>query len=311
MITGLTLKGLIETGSRPRPFILKPWIKAGDLGMIYAERGLGKTWFSLFLANALATGGTLGNWECKPKKVLYVDGEMGNVGIANRFGGILRGEPSENLTFLTSDMTGGQMWNLASDEGKKRYWPLFEPADVIILDNLMTVTERIDAFDSPLKIWERVQKSMIRLRSMMKTVILIHHTNKGGEQQSGSKDKENIMNFIIGLHHTRTEPGHNGCKFTLDFEKLRDTKSIDKTIWTLHQDGYGKYDWKIKSEAQSICGAIKHFREEGWKENDIAKYLMISKTKIKFYMDRDISDLPSDPLSREPVQPTLFNEDDY
>lgn len=310
MTTGLTLKGLIETGARPRPYILKPWIKQGDLGMMFSPRGLGKTWAALFLAHALASGDKFGPWECTAKKVVYIDGEMGNIGIATRFASILKGEPSDNLTFLTADMTGGVMYNLSSDEGKKKLWPYFEPAEVIIIDNLLTTTERVDQFDSPLKIWERVQKSLLRLRAMHKTVILIHHTNKGGEKQSGSMDKENIMNFIVGLHPTRTEPAHDGCKFVMEFEKLRDTRQIAPSIWTLHEVN-GKSEWKIKTETQSICGAIKYFRDEGWKENDIAKYLMISKTKIKFYMDRDVSELPSDPLSREEPQTTLFDEEDF
>ena len=45
--------------------------------MIYAIRGIGKTWFALQMANAVATGDHFLMWKAKkPSEVLYIDGEM-------------------------------------------------------------------------------------------------------------------------------------------------------------------------------------------------------------------------------------------
>ena len=45
--------------------------------MIYAPRGLGKTWFALGLAYAVASGSRFIKWDAPgPQGVLFIDGEM-------------------------------------------------------------------------------------------------------------------------------------------------------------------------------------------------------------------------------------------
>jgi RecA-family ATPase len=61
----------------PRKKLLGDWFTEGDCGFIFAFRGVGKTWFALAIAQALSTGGKLGEWQAPGSvKVLYVDGEM-------------------------------------------------------------------------------------------------------------------------------------------------------------------------------------------------------------------------------------------
>ena len=61
------------------------WLMQGDLGFIYGPRGLGKTWLAMLLARRCAEGGTVANWTApKPRRVLYVDGEMPLDGIRAR-----------------------------------------------------------------------------------------------------------------------------------------------------------------------------------------------------------------------------------
>lgn len=61
----------------PRKPLLGQWFCEGDLGLIYAFRGVGKTWLALLIAKALAQGGSVGEWRTRERvKVLYIDGEM-------------------------------------------------------------------------------------------------------------------------------------------------------------------------------------------------------------------------------------------
>src|SRR4051812_12350048 len=61
----------------PRERLLGDWLCEGDLGLIYAYRGVGKTWFALEMARRLSEGTEMGEWLAhRPTKVLYVDGEM-------------------------------------------------------------------------------------------------------------------------------------------------------------------------------------------------------------------------------------------
>ena len=61
------------------------WFKQGDLGFIYGARGLGKTWLAMLLARKCVEGGSVADWNVhKPRRVLYVDGEMPLDGIRER-----------------------------------------------------------------------------------------------------------------------------------------------------------------------------------------------------------------------------------
>ena len=61
----------------PREIILEPLLPAKGLAMIYAPRGIGKTWVALGVAHAIASGSAFLRWNATtPRRVLYIDGEM-------------------------------------------------------------------------------------------------------------------------------------------------------------------------------------------------------------------------------------------
>jgi RecA-family ATPase len=49
--------------ARRREKLLGDWFCEGDCGFIFAFRGTGKTWLALAMAQALSTGGKLGDWK--------------------------------------------------------------------------------------------------------------------------------------------------------------------------------------------------------------------------------------------------------
>lgn len=53
----LTLNELLNKKIIPRQYLLSPWLQSQGLCMIYSTRGFGKTWVSLEIAYAVATGG--------------------------------------------------------------------------------------------------------------------------------------------------------------------------------------------------------------------------------------------------------------
>jgi hypothetical protein len=69
--------GLAQIAVPPREPILGAWFKEGDLGFICGVRGPGKTWLAMLLGRRCAEGGSVTDWTVhKPRRVLYVDGEM-------------------------------------------------------------------------------------------------------------------------------------------------------------------------------------------------------------------------------------------
>jgi Mrp family chromosome partitioning ATPase len=86
----------------PREMLLGPIMPEKSLAMLYAPRGLGKSWLALSMAVAVATGGRLMRWEAtKPRRVLILDGEMPLSDLQARLSAILLGAgvavPNDNL----------------------------------------------------------------------------------------------------------------------------------------------------------------------------------------------------------------------
>src|SRR5690554_5251611 len=75
-----------------------------SIGMIYASDGTGKTWASMSLALAVATGGVWlreGLVARKPRAVVYVDGEMKEEDLRERFLQLHGPKLPENLKILS------------------------------------------------------------------------------------------------------------------------------------------------------------------------------------------------------------------
>jgi AAA domain len=51
--------------------LLGDWLCEGDYGIIFAPRGVGKTWLGLLIAEAVATGGHVGEWKALAPGALH------------------------------------------------------------------------------------------------------------------------------------------------------------------------------------------------------------------------------------------------
>ena len=73
----LSAKELLQMSVPPRTYALEPILPFPGLAMIYAPRGLGKTYLALSVSYAIAIGGRALRWNApKALRVLHVDGEM-------------------------------------------------------------------------------------------------------------------------------------------------------------------------------------------------------------------------------------------
>lgn len=124
------LEDLLALKLSPREFILEPVLRERDLMMLYSWRGVGKTMLALAIAYAIASGGKALNWKSpKPRRVLYVDGELPLQTLQERLAWIIdsqNAEPPEPgyLQFLTHDAQELGLPDLASREGQERMEPL-------------------------------------------------------------------------------------------------------------------------------------------------------------------------------------------
>ena len=73
----------------PRGDLLPPWLASDTAALVYGPPGIGKSFLALGVAWAVAQGGDQGDsflgWRStRPRRVLYVDGEMGAAELSDR-----------------------------------------------------------------------------------------------------------------------------------------------------------------------------------------------------------------------------------
>lgn len=196
----LNFKDFLDHKMPPKESILSPVLKQSDLAMIYAKRGIGKTFLAIEIAYAVANGGSLfGKWKAsKPRKVLFIDGEMCFNEIQERFLSIAQREQvkvnPEFIKIITPDIQEMCVPDLSTINGQKTIDELLEGVEFVVLDNLSTLCRTGKENES--ESWIIVQQWILSLRRKNIAVLLIHHAGKSGEQRGNSK-KEDILKLEI------------------------------------------------------------------------------------------------------------------
>lgn len=222
----LHVKDLTKRKPKPKIYAVNDLFREKSFNMIHAGRGLGKTNFALSLAMAIAAGKPFLKWQIpKARRVLYIDGEMGEEGVEDRviLNMISTGitVTGNNFDIITQDLLPNEvMYDLASLEGQtwlQGHIADFNP-DVIFIDSLMVcfrgMTESQDA-------WEKVQPWFVKMRSQGMCVNLIHHDNKAGSAQSGFSNKEMSMDTVIHLTQAGGQEKEDGMRMDVTFSKHR------------------------------------------------------------------------------------------
>jgi putative DNA primase/helicase len=204
----------------PRQMLLVPILPERSLAMLYAPRGLGKSWLGLSIGLAVATGQSLLRWSApKPRRVLLVDGEMPMASLQERLRSLSFGLgdiPNENFKILAADYVERGI-NLSSDEGQRSLESLLDDVDLLILDNLSTLcTSSESASDA----WLPMQNWLLKLRRRGIAVFLIHHAGNNGRQR-GTSRREDALDTVIALRQPEDYSPEQGARFEVHFEKLR------------------------------------------------------------------------------------------
>jgi putative DNA primase/helicase len=217
----VTSSELRELRLKPRRKLLGDWFCEGDLGFIFAFRGIGKTWVALGIARALCEGGKLGDWQAHERvKVLYVDGEMPPDLMCERDKG-LQGNIGE-VEFLNHEILferTGKVLNITKPEVQAAITVrcVKTGVKVLILDNLSTLASgmRENEADS----WELVNSWLLDLRRRKIAVVIVHHAGRSGEMRGTSKREDNVF-WIIALDDAKKDADdQRGARFISRFTK--------------------------------------------------------------------------------------------
>jgi putative DNA primase/helicase len=222
-LVALTGAQLLQSNFPPREIILSPWLPEKGLAMVFAERGIGKTWVALNIAHAVTGGGVFLRWNApRSRRVVYIDGEMPAGALKDRYATLIAGAqfdaPEDGFRLIAADLQPDGLPDLADSEAQRFYERAIEDADLIIVDNLSTVCRalRENEADS----WGPVQAWCLRQRAAGRSVLLIHHAGKGGGQR-GTSRKEDVLDSVISLKRPIDYDASQGARFEVHFTKSR------------------------------------------------------------------------------------------
>ena len=198
-LQAIGLKDFLEIEVPPREMLLSPILPKRSLAMLYAPRGMGKSLLSLSIGLAVAAGKPLLRWSApKPRKVLYVDGEMPISSLQDRLKAISFGMgnvPNDGFRMLAADQVERGI-NLSNEDGQKSLDPLLDGIDLLILDNLSTLCANVS--ESASDSWVSIQTWLLGLRRRGIAVLLVHHAGTNGRQR-GTSRREDALDTVIAL----------------------------------------------------------------------------------------------------------------
>lgn len=206
----------------PRPHLLSPWLREKSVSMLYAPRGVGKTWTALSVAYAVASGGSFLRWTApKPAPVLYLDGEMAAGDLQDRLSRIVDRADARrpaDLRMVASDLSEDGLPCLGTDAGQRAVMDVIRDAKLVVIDNIATLvrTSKSNEVDS----WAPVQRFALALRRKGVSTLFVHHSGKSGDQR-GTSAKEDVMDSVVRLTRPDDYDPAEGARFTVEYTKAR------------------------------------------------------------------------------------------
>jgi len=286
---GFDIKVFLEKEFPPRTNLLAPWLPSQGLAMVYAKRGIGKTFFALNIAFAVASGGSYLGWQApEAVGVLYLDGEMPAPAMQERLAAITKGSvlfPTAPLILVNPDFQPEGMPRIDQVDGQKAIESILtDEIKLIVVDNISTLS---CAKENEADGWAPVQGWALRQRASGRSVLFVHHAGKGGAQR-GTSRREDVLDTVIALRHPTQYKQEHGAVFEVHFEKNRGLYGDEVKPFeaSLHLDNGQEMSWSMRSIEQTTFDKVVTLFNDGVKQNDIAEELGIDKSNVSRHVKR-------------------------
>lgn len=270
---------------KKREYILEPIMPVKGLAMVYAPRGLGKSWVALTMAYAIATGRiAFDRWTApRARIVLYLDGEMSMEMIQERLNAVAAGfgdpEPSSNLKLCCADDQDTPIPSLATSEGQDLIRSLLGGAEVLVVDNLATLAT--GASENSTEGWASLQNFFLDLRRKGHSVLIVHHSGKNGDQR-GSSAREDVLDTSITLKRSEGHNSKDGVRAEVHLTKTRGFAGRDAEpfeIRLLCEDGVAR--WECRQDEDDRIRKIRPHLETEMSYRDIEEATGIPKSTVE------------------------------
>ena len=289
-LTVVRLDQLLKMKFPARPKLLSPWLPSQGLAMIYAPRGIGKTFLGFSIGLSVASGSDFLGWQATESTgVVYIDGEMPAGVVQQRLAMLIQGLEGEteisDFHLINSDLNFDMgMPDLSTLDGQDRINAAI-PADtgLIIVDNLSSLVSG-DENDGTL--WKPIQDWLIRHRSAGRSVLLIHHSGKKGLQR-GTSRREDVLDTVIALRLPKDYSPTQGARFEVHYEKCRgmygnDTRPFEAR---LSDDQKMSLIWTrtaLTNKKKLACELIS----QGMTQVAVAKKIGVNKSTVSRWMNQ-------------------------
>lgn len=286
-LRSLSLGELLELELPPREDVLAPWLPTQGLVMVYAPRGIGKTWVGLGVAYAVASGGDFLRWSAPVARgVIYIDGEMPAVVMQQRLAAVANSadaEPTAPLLIVTPDVQSIGMPDLATEAGQALIDEhVTDDIGLIVVDNLSSLAR--SGRENEAESWQLIQTWALRHRAAGRSVLFVHHAGKGGAQR-GTSRREDVLDTVIALRRPADYNPESGAVFEVHFEKARGIHGSDVAPFEarLATDSEGKHTWTTRTVEDSTRERVAALIEDGLTQQDIAAELGLAKSTVSHH----------------------------
>jgi hypothetical protein len=284
-LVAINLADFVAQALPRRQYVLAPILPERGLAMLYAPRGVGKTQVAFNIGWAVACGQPFLRWYAPNRRpVLYIDGEMPQELLQERAKAMIAPSACEPphpdfFRLLSMDRQElGVSLNLALPEHQAAVEAHLGNVDLLILDNISTLVN--SGRENDAESWNEMQAWLLRLRRIGKTVLLIHHSGRGGNARGTSK-REDVLDTVIQLKHPEDYQPEDGARFEVNLTKARGIYGDDALPFEAKLDVIDGGDrWTFNLLQGNVLDQIEELSRDGGTVRKIADALGISKSKV-------------------------------
>jgi putative DNA primase/helicase len=272
----LTAAQLNAANLPPRSDLLTPWLASDTAALVYGPPGIGKSFLALGIAWAVAQGGNQGGsflgWRApKPRRVLYVDGEMGAAELRDRLA--LFGKLPDNLSIVPHDRAGGARLDLGEEDGIVRLMAGWNDPQLLVLDTLSALTPSACAGRDPER-RDGLQSFLLHLKQSRRAVLMVDHANKRGAL-NGTAQRAHAADLVMALRPPEAGAVGGNARFEIHFEKSRQRVSSFPIVAELETvDGAGVWRWDAACRVDRLAALVR----QGLSRSDVCETLGIERS---------------------------------
>ncbi len=264
----LTAAQLLAAERPPRSDLLAPWLSSDTRALVYGPPGIGKSFLALRIAWAVASGGSFLGWQAPgPRRVLYVDGEMGAAELRDRLA--LFGSLPDRLEILAHDRAGGLL-DLGTEDGIVRLMSTWNDPRLLVLDTLGALA----GLDGDPARRDRLNCFLLHLKQTRRAVLMVDHADKRGGL-NGTGRRASAADLVMALRPAEAGAVCGNARFEIHFEKTRQRVPLFPITAELATvDGAGAWRWDATCRVERLAALVT----QGLSRRDVCEALGIERS---------------------------------